>query len=109
LIIDRPRTKLLFDFEMSFEIYVPKSQRKFGYYVLPILHEGKLIGRIDPLMDRKTGTLQIHAIYAERTAPKTRETGRAIALAIEELSTFLGAKQVRYASRIPEFWKTGAK
>ena len=57
LICDRKRAEALFGFNFRIEIYVPKEQRKYGYYVLPILHGDKLIGRIDPAMDRKRKVL----------------------------------------------------
>ncbi len=47
LIADRARTETLFDFDFRIEIYVPKEQRKYGYYVLSILHGDRLIGRIE--------------------------------------------------------------
>ena len=55
LICDRRRTELLFNFKFTVEIYVPPSKRQYGYYVLPILHGDRLIGRIDPKMDRNGG------------------------------------------------------
>ena len=97
LICDRARTRLLFDFDYTMEIYVPKPKRKFGYYVLPILHGDQLIGRIDSEMDRATGMFNINAIYAEPDAPAS--AGRAIAKAIEDLGKFLGAKDITYAAR----------
>jgi uncharacterized protein len=105
LICDRARTELLFDFEFRIEIYVPKNKRKYGYYVLPILHGDQLIGRIDPLMNRKQQKLMVNAIYAEPDAPKTRTAARAVQQAIESLADFLGAKMVDYTERIPAAWK----
>ena len=93
LICDRVRTELLFDFEFRVEIYVPKEKRQYGYYVLPILHGDRLIGRIDPLMDRKANRLNINAVYAEPGAPATHATGRAVAAAVQNLATFLGAQK----------------
>jgi uncharacterized protein YcaQ len=94
LICDRARTRLLFDFDYTIEIYVPPAKRKYGYYVLPILHGDRLIGRIDPLMDRRQGRLNLHHIYAEPDAPAGAETAGAIAGAIRELAEFLGARDI---------------
>src|SRR5437879_12342046 len=57
LIFDRTRTKLLFNFDYLTEIYTPENNRKYGYYVLPILYGDKFIGRLDPWMDRKNERL----------------------------------------------------
>lgn len=105
LICDRARTEKLFDFEFRIEIYVPKAQRKYGYYVLPILHGDRLIGRVDPSMDRKQKRLTINAVYAQPDAPMDAQTGQAVASAIEELGAFLGAKEIAYGERVPEGWK----
>jgi hypothetical protein len=104
LICDRARTEQMFNFDFRIEIYTPKSKRKYGYYVLPILHGDRLIGRVDPEMDRERGELRLNAVYAEDGAPK--DAGRAVASAIEDLAAFLGARKIGYNSkRIPAFWK----
>lgn len=105
LIADRKRLKKLWNFDYGIEIYVPKDKRKYGYYVLPILHGDKLIGRIDPVMDRKTNTLTINGIWAEPTAPKDKLTGTAVARSIEDLAKFLGATTVTYGKKLPAAWK----
>ncbi|MFL5734122.1 MAG: winged helix-turn-helix domain-containing protein [Chloroflexia bacterium] len=104
LICDRARTERLFGFDFRIEIYVPKAQRKYGYYVLPILHGDRLIGRIDPSMDRKQKRLTVNAIYAEPHAPTDAATGQAIAGAIESLGEFLGPEEIVYGERVPEGW-----
>jgi len=104
LICDRKRTEELWDFYYRIEIYVPADKRQFGYYVLPILHNDRFIGRIDPTFDKKSQTLRINAVYAEADAPKTKATARAVKGAIEELATFLGAKQITYGEQIPTGW-----
>ncbi len=103
LICDRARTRMLFDFDYTIEIYVPAAKRKYGYYVLPILHGDRLIGRIDPTMDRANQRLTINAVYAERDAPKS--AARAVAAAVEDLAAFLGAKEIVYTRRVPAAWK----
>jgi uncharacterized protein YcaQ len=105
LIADRGRTRQLFDFDYTIEIYVPQAKRKYGYYVLPILHGDKLIGRIDPLVDRERGVLNINTVYAEPDAPKTRAAVRAIRASIEELAAFVGASDIAYPKRIPRGWE----
>jgi uncharacterized protein YcaQ len=73
--------------------------------VLPILHGDRLIGRIDPLMDRKAKRLNINAVYAEPTAPTDEATARTIATAITDLATFLGAQEITYTDRVPPPWR----
>jgi uncharacterized protein YcaQ len=97
----------MWDFYYRIEIYVPKDKRQFGYYVLPILHGDRLIGRISPKMDRKKNVLNIEAVYAEDNAPKTVKVGRSVQKAIEELAGFLGAKTINYGELLPKRWKIG--
>jgi uncharacterized protein YcaQ len=105
LICDRKRTARLFDFIYQSEIYTPKDKRRFGYYVMPILSGDQLIGRIDPMFDRARKQLTINAVYAEPATSISRETGQAIAVAIEELAAFLGASTISYSHLKPEGWK----
>jgi uncharacterized protein YcaQ len=106
LFCDRARTKLLFNFDYTIEIYTPASKRKFGYYVLPILCGDKFIGRIDPLMDRKNGKLIIKAVHAESHAPRDKDTSREIRDSVKQLSEFLGAKEVVYSRKVPKYWQS---
>ncbi|MGQ0569096.1 MAG: DNA glycosylase AlkZ-like family protein [Armatimonadota bacterium] len=105
LICDRARTETLFGFSFRMEIYVPPAQRRYGYYVMPILSGDRLIGRSDLRMDRAQGQLMVNAVYAEPDAPMTRTTGRALGGAIQELAEFLGARDIRYGRRVPQAWK----
>jgi uncharacterized protein YcaQ len=105
LFCDRARTKLLFNFDYTIEIYTPPSKRKFGYYVLPILYGDKFIGRLDPFMDRKNGKLIIKAVHAESHAPRDKDTSREIRDAVKRFSEFLGAKEVVYSRKVPKYWQ----
>ncbi len=102
LICDRKRTETLWDFFFRIEIYVPADKRQYGYYVLPILHGDRLIGRIDPLFKRKTKTLHVQHIYAEPDAPA--EAAPEIRAAIDSLAQFLGAQQIEYGEAA-EVWR----
>jgi uncharacterized protein YcaQ len=102
LICDRKRTKMLFDFDYTIEIYVPQAKRKFGYYVLPIIHGDRLIGRLDALMDRKKERLEVKGMWAEPAVPV--DAGPAVGSAIDELAKFLGATDIAFRTRAPRGW-----
>jgi uncharacterized protein YcaQ len=106
LIHDRQRTEQLFNFHYRLEIYLPEEKRQYGYFVLPILHGDRLIGRLDPEMDHRRGCLTINAVYAEKDAPLDSPTADAIARAVQELATFLQAKEIVYGSPIPPPWRS---
>lgn len=103
LIINRERTERLFGFSFRMEIYVPKAARRYGYYVLPILHGDRLIGRVDPALDRATGRLVVHAIHPEPGAPAS--AGPAVAAALGELAGFVGATGLDLGQPPPEVWR----
>jgi len=65
LVIQRPRNEWLFGFQYTLECYQPREKRQYGYYVLPILYDGRLVGRLDPKADRKTETLTVHGLWLE--------------------------------------------
>ncbi len=81
LIHDRDRAEALWGFFYRLEMYVPKAKRQYGYYVLPVLHGDRIVGRIDPVFDRKTRVLTVNAVYPEDGV--RFPTGRARACAQE--------------------------
>jgi len=104
LIRDRARLQRLFGFEYRIEIYVPKAKRRYGYYVLPILDGDRLVGRVDPAMDREKARLTVKAAHAEPGA--SASAGKRIAASVRDLATFLGASEISYAKSIPTIWKS---
>jgi uncharacterized protein YcaQ len=65
LVHDRNRAEALWDFFYRLEMYVPKAKREYGYYVLPILRGDRVIGRIEPVYDRKSGKLEVLGTWWE--------------------------------------------
>ena len=65
LIHDRDRAEALFGFRYRLEMYVPAEEREYGYYVLPILVANRLVGRVEPRLDRKTGTLEVLGAWGD--------------------------------------------
>ncbi|MGH2739479.1 MAG: winged helix-turn-helix domain-containing protein [Actinomycetota bacterium] len=105
LTINRKRTERLFGFHYRMEIYVPKAKRRYGYYVLPILHGDRFIGRLDPAMDRERGRLIVNSVHAEPDVRASRQTAEAIRGTIEDLARFLGASEIEYEGPVPEGWR----
>jgi uncharacterized protein len=65
LIHDRNRAHRLWDFFYRLEMYVPKAKREYGYYVLPILKGDRVVGRIEPLHNRREGKLEVLGTWWE--------------------------------------------
>ena len=62
---DRARASVMFDFDYTIECYTPAAKRRYGYFVLPILHRGKLIGRLDAKAHRVEGRFEIKSLFLE--------------------------------------------
>jgi uncharacterized protein len=62
---DRARAAELFGFEYRIEVYTPAARRRYGYYSLPILHRGALVGRLDAKAHRKEGLFEVRALHLE--------------------------------------------
>ena len=105
LICDRERTEQFFDFHYRIEIYVPKAKRQFGYYVLPLLHGDRFIGRMDSQLDRKAGTYHIHALHTEEEGRIDAQSGAAVAESLLDLAKFIGADRIELGQRIPPPWR----
>lgn len=103
LLWQRRRAKDLLDFEYKVEIYVPAAKRQFGYYVLPILHRGRLVGRLDPKLHRdrgQSGELEIKAIYLEAGVRRSKALDRGLRRALEDLAEFVGTAKIT----LPRGW-----
>ncbi len=91
LIWNRGRMKQLWDIDYTIEIYTPAAKRQYGYYTMPILHRGRLVGLIDPSLNRKEGHLTVRSIHLLAGAKPTPALANAIAKTLDEFATFLGA------------------
>ena len=80
---DRERASAMFDFDYTIECYTPGHKRRYGYYVLPILHRGRLVGRLDAKAHRANGVFEIKAIFLQADAELTTQLTEEVALAIQ--------------------------
>jgi uncharacterized protein len=98
LVWERGRAEVLFGFRYRIEIYVPAAQRVHGYYVLPFLHDGELVARLDLKADRQAGTLRVRAAHGEPTFDEDKDLP-ALRERLEELASFLGLQDVTVEPR----------
>jgi uncharacterized protein YcaQ len=84
LIYDRRITSGLWGYDYTWEVYTPAAKRVRGYYALPVIADGRIVGHVDPKADRKAGRLRV----VSRKAPR----GVKLAPAVADLAKFLGLK-----------------
>lgn len=98
LIFFRPRVERLFGFHYRIEIYVPAQQRKYGYYVWPVLVDGQLRARVDLKADRIADTLRVVSAFAEPEAPRPK-VADALAGELASMASWLGLGGVSVSGR----------
>ncbi len=96
LVHDRVRAEELFDFEYALEMYKPAAKRRWGYFALPVLHDDRLVGKVDATADRKASVLRVHAIHED--VKFTRPMTKAVQAELEDLASWLGLGSVDFAS-----------
>ena len=94
LLWQRQRAEDLLGFHYRVEIYVPPAKRIFGYYTMPILHDGRLVGRLDPKLHRDRGVLEIKSIHLEPGVERSTALRSGIEESLEDLAKFVGATDI---------------
>jgi uncharacterized protein YcaQ len=99
LMWDRRLLRDLWDFDYLWEVYVPEAKRRWGYYVLPILFGDRLVGRIEPRLDRATRTLRVVGLWWQEGFVPARAAGFVPAMqrALRDYRVFVGATKVEWA------------
>lgn len=91
---DRDLIDQLFDFKYSWEVYVPKDKRRYGYYVLPVLYEDRFIARFEPEKYRGEEQLEIKNWWWEDSVEMTDEIRYSVVQALNRFCKYLGAESV---------------
>jgi uncharacterized protein YcaQ len=94
LVHNRDRAEALFGFHYRLEMYVPKANREYGYYVLPILRGDRIVGRIEPVHDRKANIVRVAGVWWEQGVKPV-----SLDQPLRRLATFLGATRVTWPPR----------
>jgi uncharacterized protein YcaQ len=97
LVHDRVRTEELFEFDYTLEMYKPAAKRRWGYFALPILHDDKLVGKVDATADRKASVLRVNAVHED--VPFTRAVTKAVQAELDDLASWLGLDAVEPVAR----------
>lgn len=88
LVWDRARVLAMFDFEYTIECYTPAAKRRYGYYSLPILHGGRLVGRLDAKAHRAEGRFEVKAVWLEPGVAVDEVLAGAVAGALRDMAAW---------------------
>lgn len=92
---DRKRASELFGFDYKIECYTPEAKRRYGYFTLPLLRRGALIGRMDAKAHRKDGVFEIKKLHLEPNVRVSQAMASDVATAIRQFASWHGTEQVR--------------
>ncbi|WP_426689625.1 winged helix-turn-helix domain-containing protein [Rhodanobacter ginsengiterrae] len=101
LVWDRSRALAMFDFEYTIECYTPAAKRRYGYFVLPILHRGRLVGRLDAKAHRDAGIFEVKALFLEPDVQVEPALVGAVASAIKQTAQWHGTGQIKLGTTRP--------
>lgn len=101
LVSDRERTRQLFNFDYKMESFTPAKDRQFGYFCLPILHHGRLIGRLDPKAHRREKRMEIKNIYLEPGIELTQELADEMKTTLENFTYWHGMEELDVRATTP--------
>ncbi|MEW8978959.1 MAG: crosslink repair DNA glycosylase YcaQ family protein [Symbiobacterium sp.] len=92
----RERLQDLFDFDYAWEVYTPAGKRRFGYYAMPILYGDRLVGCIDPKLDRRNGVLLVNRLHLDLRDVDGRGLRRSLEKALRESARWHGAETIQF-------------
>ena len=102
LVWDRDLLRALFDFDYIWEVYIPERKRRWGYYVLPVLFRDRLVGRIEPRIDRAGGRVRVLGLWWQEGFDPRRAEGfvDAMRAALRAYLRFAGATRLEWAPHL---------
>ncbi|TDR77785.1 winged helix-turn-helix domain-containing protein [Paludibacterium purpuratum] len=98
---DRKRALELFGFDYRIECYTPAPKRQYGYFVLPILQRGKLVGRLDAKAHRQQGQFEIKALYLEPGVRPSARLANDLATTLVKLAAWHGTPMLQWGKLPP--------
>lgn len=102
IVWDRRRALELFDFDYRLECYTPAEKRRYGYFTLPILRRGALVGRVDAKAHRRDGVFELKSVALESGVRVSERFSRDIAAALVRCARWHGCAEVTLTQAIPD-------
>lgn len=100
---DRARLSRLFGFEYKNEMFVPAKDRRWGYYVYPLLEGDRFVGRMEAKADRKKGVVTVTGLWREASVKWTDARQQKLASELARFGRLIGSTKVAWAcSPVPE-------
>lgn len=100
LLWERKLLMLLFGFDYRWEVYKPQDERKYGYYVLPVLYDDRFVARFEPGRDKKSNALIIKNWWWEPGVKVTKKMETAVYKCFEQFKGFLGVDEVKDMTKV---------
>ncbi len=100
---DRKRAAALFDFDYAIECYTPAAKRKYGYFVLPLLSRGRLVGRVDAKAHRAQGIFELKSVHMEAGVRPSARLAGDLRRALQRCADWHGTPQLQITSAAPEW------
>lgn len=100
---DRKRAAALFDFDYAIECYTPAAKRKYGYFVLPLLSRGRLVGRVDAKAHRTNGVFELKSLHIEPGVRLSARLAGDLRRALQRCADWHGTPQLDITSAPPEW------
>ncbi|KQV79881.1 hypothetical protein ASD15_17895 [Massilia sp. Root351] len=98
---DRRRALELFDFDYRLECYTPAEKRRYGYFTLPILRRGALVGRVDAKAHRRDGVFELKSLALEPGVRVSERFARDVAAALQRCANWHGCPRVQAGATEP--------
>jgi uncharacterized protein YcaQ len=100
---DRKRAAALFDFDYVIECYTPAAKRKYGYFVLPLLSRGKLVGRVDAKAHRAQGIFELKSLHIEPGVRLSARLAGDLRRALQRCADWHGTPQLTMTTAPPDW------
>jgi uncharacterized protein YcaQ len=101
IVWDRRRARDLFGFDYRLECYTPEHKRQFGYFTLPLLRRGALVGRLDAKAHRRAGLFELKSLVLEEGVRVSARLAEDLARSIARCAAWHGCPEVRVVHTEP--------